>query len=156
MWGKCKFLPRTSRTSCLALVHLHASGCLPLQSPWLLRARGGEETTILSSSLFLVGNWSGVCQSPRTGPWSSFQSRQVGQRSTCWGQRGWWEPSLANELQQAVSNKISSQPALPLVFHGFHWTHRELTPGWEHPSTPELHLIKREQKESKVIWFFYL
>lgn len=40
----------------------------------LVPRRGGKEAPILLSPLFLLHNWSGVCQSPETDPQNSPQS----------------------------------------------------------------------------------
>lgn len=42
-------------------------------------ARGGEKTSILSSPVFLVCNWSGICRSSRTHLWSSCLKGQAGE-----------------------------------------------------------------------------
>lgn len=75
---------------------------------------------ILSASLFLEGNWSSTCQSPKTRTWSSSQKGWVGKDRTCCSQRGWADGSLASDSKQAVRSKsLSLNVPLSLTYLSF-------------------------------------
>lgn len=102
------------------------------QSLWWIGGKGWGE----NGHSPLVRYWSGVCQSPRTRPWSSSWSGWAGRRgSACHSQRGQTEPGLAIEFEQAVGNKnVFYQFVLPLDLLQFHQIHREFVPGRKAPS----------------------
>lgn len=115
---------------------------------------------IFSSSLFLVCNWSGICQSPGTCPWSSSQKRQVGEGSMCHGQRGQMVCGLARESEQAVRNKnfnpICPSPCLTSVLSDSQGT----CPRWGTPLLPKLQsetwvYIKKRKRRNKSSYLSY-
>lgn len=65
------YLALITPTVYIMRICLHIYGCLPAEEPLVshrltIQGGGGENTPILFSPLFLVCNWSGVCQSQGT------------------------------------------------------------------------------------------
>lgn len=132
----CRINCRISRISSLALVHLHNNGCLPLQSLPSIWGKGWREMAILSSPPFLVCNWSGACQSPRTCQRSSSRKKgQVGSREhtmVAEHNLGWrrqtGQAQLANSSNLWTIKMVSPSLLFPLTYYSFTsyiWDSRE-------------------------------
>lgn len=82
LWGKFGILDQDSHLALTgplyACLHIHGMFTGDRVMGLLAQERGGEETPILASPLFLVCNWSGIHQSSETCPQNPFQWEEQG------------------------------------------------------------------------------
>lgn len=148
---------------CLSCLHINR--CLPLLSLPSIWGKGwgwrGSSPFLLPfiPAMFLVHNWSSVCQSPRTHQWSSSQKRWAGSRE--WADEAECEQQLEGVAKAGPSWQIQAsceQKNLFLLTYLFPWLisaspfHRGFTPGWEHPSLWSTEPYVKESYSTCVVY----
>lgn len=131
----CGVNGRIPRLSGLALVHLHVSRCLPLQSLLWIRVERWRENSPSVFPSIPGAELVCVCQLPRTRPWSSSQKGLVGEIARG-GHIAW---TLARRVRQSRAWVVTVRhkslppiPAFPLTYFGF----TGFTGDYPRPGTP--------------------